>query len=98
MFHLIVKNTRNSKPVTKTGRDVPINTNIVAPVSTGVFFIFAANTPRPTPIINQIINAPIASESVIGSASFSISVTHALSLNEYPKLGAGQLNAASPIP
>ena len=34
----------------------------------------------------------------MGSASVIISVTHAFSLNEYPKDGAGQLKAALPEP
>jgi asparagine synthetase B (glutamine-hydrolysing) len=94
----ITTKTKSSKPVRKVGSEVPINTKTVLAVSADLPRNLAATTPRVIPTINHKIIAPIAKEAVTGSACPINVVTHSCSLNEYPRLGAGQLIAAAPSP
>ena len=98
MCHLIVIQINKKSPLTKTGSEIPKSTNIELRVSGHRFLNLAAKTPSPTPTTNQSTSAPMARLKVIGSACPNISVTHRFSLNEYPNAGAGQWNAAPPVP
>jgi hypothetical protein len=98
IFHLMETQIRRANPVTKVGRDVPKSTKTDPVVSGQRFLNFAAITPSDIPTTSHSTNAPTAKFNVTGRDSLIISVTHAFSLNEYPKAGAGQLKAAWPLP
>ena len=68
IFHFRDTQININKPVTKIGNDIPSKTKIELAVSRNLPLCLAAKIPSPTPMINQMINEPIAKLMVIGKA------------------------------
>src|SRR3954451_7353636 len=88
--HLIDTKVRSSTPMKKLGTEYPISDRPTSNRSGQRPRLSAAMIPKSTPVMIHMTKAPMAMEAVIGSASLTMSVTHFVLTEEYPREGASQ--------